>query len=206
MIKRLQRLSFLYQQEFLGFSYTQTTLAIESGYFLPNNLADLRSSAKNCKLCSLWKTRQNVVFAPLPQTATKLMIISLAPSVNEDKLASLDLNIYAKLINKLNIEKSQIYATHLIKCKPSSNGFENTCKIYAQKEISLVKPKLVLVFDEFVLKALNKDLPNDKGLIVDLGEFSLMLTYSPSFLAKNPSKELEFANHCLKINEFLAKK
>ncbi len=196
----------LYQLKNLGYRYTD-----EKPYSheerdlleLPNSLQALKQQAQNCHLCSLSKSRNHVVFGEGNPKAN-LMFIGDVPLEIEDNAGAIFLGrggemLTAMIEKVLNLSREQVYITNLLKCHPllSKEVHESefhTCKAYLFKEIELVKPKVIVTLGERAYHYLTNDftaLKEVRGTVIQKEGYSVIPTYHPNFLLKNPSFKRE---------------
>ena len=196
----------LYQLKSLGYKYTSQELFKEDDsnlLELPNNLEALKQQALNCHLCSLSKSRNHVVFGEGNPNAT-LMFIGDAPLEIEDNQAKPFLGrggeMLTSMIEKVvGISRQEVYLSNLLKCRPLANKEVHelkyhTCKAYLFKEIELVKPKVIVTLGESAYHYLTNDftpLQEIRGDIIKKESYSIVPTYHPNFLLKNPSLKKE---------------
>ncbi|WP_044415592.1 uracil-DNA glycosylase [Halarcobacter anaerophilus] len=180
---------------------------------LPNDLKELKSLVENCYLCELSKSRKNALFGEGNPNAT-LMFISDEPSAVEDELkshfAGKSGEQLTKMIeNVLPLKKEDVYITSLVKCK-SANGMNSShfssCSSYLFKEIELVNPKLIVTLGEKAYEYLCPDMDKYnqiRGQIIKYKNYSVLPTFSVSFLLRNPSFKREAFHDMLKIKSIL---
>jgi len=77
-------------------------------------LKDLNQEIRNCKKCSLWKTRKQAVPGEGPVNA-KIMIIGQAPGSEEDKIGRPFVGRAGQFLNQLlgiaNINREKVFIT-----------------------------------------------------------------------------------------------
>lgn len=180
---------------------------------LPNDLEELKSLVENCYLCELSKSRKNALFGEGNPNAA-LMFISDEPSAIEDELkshfAGKSGEQLTKMIeNVLPLKKEDVYITSLVKCK-SANGMNSShfgsCNSYLFKEIELVNPKLIVTLGEKAYEYLCPDMDKYnqiRGQIIKYKNYSVLPTFSVSFLLRNPSFKREAFHDMLKIKSIL---
>ena len=192
----------LYQLKNLGYKYTD-----EKPYSheekdlleLPNSLKALKQQAQNCHLCSLSKGRNHVVFGEGNPQAD-IMFVGDVPLEIENNTGAIFLGrggemLTAMIEKVLNLSREEVYITNLLKCHPllSKEVHESefhTCKAYLFKEIELVKPKVIVTLGEKAYHYLTNDftaLKDVRGTIIQKEGYSVIPTYHPNFLLKNPS-------------------
>jgi len=211
-----QLLKYLYNLKSFGFEYHEPLDFFSTelkNIKLPNNLIELKNSVDHCYLCELSKCRKNVLFG-YGNFNSKVMFISDEPTKTEDELASYYVvktgELLAKMIeNVLNIKKEEIYITTLVKCK-SLNGATNSnmdvCNDYLLKQIELIKPKLIVALGEKTYTYLFKNSDNFsqiRGKELSFNGISLLPTFSPTFLLRNPSFKKDAYYDMLKIKNFM---
>ncbi len=200
-------LKHLYQLKNLGYKYTDENLySHEEKEFLelPNSLQALKKQAQNCYLCSLSKGRNHVVFGEGNPQA-KIMFVGDVPLEIEDNTGAIFLGrggeILTTIIEKvLNLSREQVYITNLLKCHPLLTKKVHksefyTCKAYLFKEIELVEPKIIVTLGERAYHYLTNDftaLKEVRGTVIKKDSYSIVPTYHPNFLLKNPSFKREF--------------
>ncbi|HHO41731.1 MAG TPA: uracil-DNA glycosylase, partial [Epsilonproteobacteria bacterium] len=146
----------LYLLKNLGYNYTKSaicTIDAKSQLTLPNEIQALRQQALNCHLCELSKYRKKVVFGEGNPNA-QLMFISEPPSAAEDSsghpFAGRSGEMLEKMIvNVLKLERSDIYLTNIIKCRPPNNRLPNSMEInscypYLQKQLEIISPSIIV--------------------------------------------------------------
>jgi uracil-DNA glycosylase len=211
-----QILKNLYNLKSFGYDYHESLdffSAEVKNFKLPNNLNELKNSVDHCYLCELSKSRKNVLFA-YGNSNSDIMFISDEPSNSEDEMGVFYTGKSGELLSKmienvLNIKKEDVYLTTLVKCK-SSNGLNNscidTCNDYLLKQIELVNPKLIVALGEKVYSYLLKnsfDFAQVRGKELSFNGISLITTFSPSFLLRNPSSKKDAYYDMLKIKNYM---
>ena len=180
---------------------------------LPNSIVELNKSVNHCYLCELSKCRKNVLFG-YGDINADIMFISDEPTNSEDELGIHYVGKSGELLTKmienvLNITKEEVYFTTLVKCK-SQNGLNNsnieTCNDYLLKQIELIKPKLIVALGEKTCSYLLKNSDNFsqlRGKELSFNGISLIATFSPTFLLRNPSFKKDAYYDMLKIKNYM---
>ena len=203
-MKRLHnalQLKQLYQLKELGYRYTDAKpFSYESSPLeLPNSLPKLQKQAKECHLCSLSKGRTKTVFGEGNPQAN-IMFVGDHPMEVEDSKGSPFLGrsgeMLTLMIEKvLKLPRAEVYITNLLKCHPSAKielheSYMHSCKAYLFKEIELIKPKVIITLGEMPYHYLTNDttpLKEIRGVVKTTQHYTLIPTYHPNFLLKNPS-------------------
>ena len=155
-----------------------------------------------CRKCELAKSRTNVVFeGGVPNN--KLMLIGEAPGHYEDMQGVPFVGRAGQLLDKifasvgLSREKD-IYICNTIKCRPPNNrnpldGEKEACREYLDKQIEILKPKIILICGNVALQSMLKlpyGISKARGKWFD-GPYNskMMPIFHPSYLLRNPSSE-----------------
>ena len=200
----------------LGIKYIEPIKEFkEEQVSLPNSIDELRAITLNCHLCELSKTRQNVVFGE-GNTDAELMFVGEGPGANEDATGKPFVGRAGELLTKmienvLHIPRQSVYIANIVKCRPPQNRAPSskealTCRPYLLKQIELIKPKLIVALGATAYHYLsNDDTPISKirGHLLEEKDYSIIPTYHPSYLLRNPSAKKEAFEDMLKVKNFL---
>ncbi|CAA6808841.1 MAG: Uracil-DNA glycosylase, family 4 [uncultured Sulfurovum sp.] len=211
-------LKHLYQLKELGYKYTSEKVFSENDQNLlklPNSLIALKQQAFNCHLCSLSKSRNQVVFGEGDENA-EVMFIGDVPLEIEDNEGKPFLGrggemLTAMIEKVLGLSRENVYISNLLKCHPlaSQEVHESefhTCKAYLFKEIKLVNPKIIITLGEKAYHYLSNDthsLTEIRGTIIQKEKHIILPTYHPNFLLKNPSFKKEVFKDLQKVKKLL---
>ncbi len=163
-----------------------------------------KSKCATCTKCPLHKTKHNMVFSDgIPNT--KLMLIGEAPGYYEDMEGKPFVGRSGQLLDKifesvgLSREKN-IYICNTIKCRPPENRNplpeeKIACREYLDVQLNTLKPKIILLCGAVAVQSL---LPNiNSGITKIRGQWfdgpngaKMMPIFHPSYLLRNPSKEV----------------
>ena len=212
------RLKQLYQLKNLGYRYTNTkafSYVDANPLKLPNSLVKLKQQAQNCHLCSLNKSRTKVVFGEGDENAN-VMFIGDIPLAMEDQAGQPFLGrggemLTAMIEKVLGLSRHDVYVTNLLKCHPlNTQEVQETqihaCKAYLFKEIELVEPKIIVTLGEKAYQYISndfRDLKEARGSVTTYENYTLVSTYHPNFLLKNPSLKTEVFEDLKKIKSLL---
>ncbi len=113
---------------------------------------ELNNKIRNCKKCSLSKTRKQAVCGEGDLNA-RIILIAQAPGKEEDKDGSMFIGpsreVLDGLLEDARVERDKIYMTNLIKCmlpdyrKPKQDEIE-ICSKYLDEEIKIVDPDILV--------------------------------------------------------------
>lgn len=182
---------------------------------MPNNYDALKSLAINCNLCELSKSRRAVVFGQGNLDADVMFITDSIATI-EDELGKFYVGKSGQLLikmieNVLGAGVNDFYITSVTKCCPSSNKVinineVNICKPYLEKQIALIRPKLIVTLGDLSYKHITSDLTDFsqiRGKVLKYNNIDIIATFSPSFLLRNPSSKKEAYHDMLKIKSIM---
>lgn len=165
-------------------------------------LNTLRIDCANCFKCDLSENRTKSVFSDGSEDAP-IMLIGEAPGKNEDETGKPFVGRAGKLLDKFLLEEKftrerDIYICNTVKCRPPENRPPTrqeklACRDYLDKQIELIKPKIILLCGATAMKSLlDTKLPISKirGQWFE-GPFGskMMPIFHPSYLLRNHSLE-----------------
>lgn len=167
----------------------------------------IRKKIKNCKKCSLWKTRTNTVTGQ-GNLKTKVMFIGEAPGAQEDKkgypFCGKAGKILDELLDSVGIKREEIYITNILKCRPPRNRNPKkneikACILHLEKQIEIIQPRVICtlgnystayIFNKYGLEAKIRGISLIHGKIFEpKGFFSSLRVvpfYHPAAAAYNP--------------------
>jgi len=164
-----------------------------------NEWDSLRTTIANCTACGLDKTRTQTVFGVGNRNA-ELMLIGEAPGFHEDKQGEPFVGHAGQLLNAMlqaiGMERDQVYIANILKCRPPDNRDPspeevNLCTPFLEKQIALIKPKLLLGLGRTAAHYLlnsKSSLAELRGKIYTYGSLKtpLIVTYHPAYLLRSP--------------------
>ncbi len=157
-----------------------------------NNLIE---NIKNCKKCSLCKTKiLPTIYCGNPNSG--IMFIGEAPGKNEDETGVPFCGRAGKILNELldsiNLRREDIYITNIVKCRPPKNRDPkeseiDKCKYFLDEQIRLVKPKVICPLGRFSSKYILKKYVNKifeigevHGKVFEIGDNIIIPMYHPA--------------------------
>ena len=161
-------------------------------------LADLDKQICTCVKCPLGHTRTKFVFGVGNPHAT-LMLIGEAPGADEDAQGEPFVGRAGQLLNKIleaiNFKRGDVYICNILKCRPPNNRTPQPdeveqCIPYLQKQIELIKPKVILCLGLVAAQNLlhtTEGLGKLRGRVITYEGIPLMVTYHPAALLRNPN-------------------
>ncbi|MEA1905057.1 MAG: uracil-DNA glycosylase [Candidatus Hadarchaeota archaeon] len=173
---------------------------------IKQTLEKLESEARACTRCELYKTRTNVAFGTGPPNAD-IMMVGEAAGYREDQLGAPFVGTAGKELDKL-LKKADlsreddVYITNVVKCRPPQNRDPTdeeieTCSPYLQKQIQLIKPKLIVTLGRFAARVLlgrPVSMGRSHGTLVDCSyggwHGKLLISYHPAAALYGTSRDL----------------
>ena len=161
-------------------------------------LDEMNKQICNCLKCALGHTRTKFVFGVGNPNAT-LMLVGEAPGADEDAQGEPFVGRAGQLLNKIleaiNFKREDVYICNILKCRPPNNRKPQPeeveqCIPYLQKQIQLIKPKVILCLGLTAAENLLKtaeSLGKLRGRVMQYEGIPLMVTYHPAALLRNPN-------------------
>ncbi len=179
--------------------------------FKQNLLDRLYEPYKQCMQCPLGTLgRTHVVFGDGNPDA-RLMLIGEGPGQEEDRQNKPFVGRSGKLLiqtlSNLGIKRENVYITNIVKCRPPNNRNplpleSTTCKnLLLFNQIKIIKPTTIVTLGSIALQAFQKNkigITRMRGTIITIENISLIPTYHPAYILRNP-KELPTFAYDLKI-------
>ena len=171
------------------------------------SLATVRTAAKACTACPLYKKATQTVFGEGPKDAP-LVFVGEQPGDNEDRAGHPFIGPAGQLLDKalaeVGIDHSLAYVTNAVKHfkwepsgkrrlhkKPSSRDIA-ACRPWLLKELELIKPKVLVLLGSTAAQTI---LGSDIRVLRDRGKFlpsdycsQTFVTVHPSYLLRIPDK------------------
>ena len=120
-----------------------------------DSLEKIAVNVRGCPLCKLARTRKNAVPGE-GQISAKIMFIGEAPWRSEDEKGKPFVGAAGRILDnvlkKAGIERSQVFITNIVKCRPPNNRVPEedeliACRPYLDRQIALIKPKVICILD-----------------------------------------------------------
>lgn len=164
--------------------------------------AALTARVAACRQCVLHKGRTQTVFGTGNRQA-QWFIVGEAPGADEDAQGEPFVGRAGQLLNAMiravGAKREQLYIANIVKCRPPSNRNPRTdeaacCAPYLQRQIELVKPRLVLAVGRVAANNLlgnEKTLGSMRGQVYEYSadRIPLVVTYHPAYLLRKPSEK-----------------
>ena len=167
---------------------------------MPDTWEALEHDCKNCRECSLWETRTNVVFGVGNQKA-EVLFIGEGPGEQEDLQGVPFVGRAGKLLDDMlsmiDLDRSKVYIANIVKCRPPKNRDpkpeeEDACIGFLREQVKLVKPKFIVCLGRISAMRLIKPdfkITKEHGVWFERGGFEMCAVYHPSALLRDPHKK-----------------
>jgi uracil-DNA glycosylase len=178
--------------------------------WIPKNptLAGLKTAARNCRACDLWRNATQTVFGE-GRPSAKIMLVGEVPGNQEDIEGRPFVGPAGKLLDaallKAGIERAEVYVTNAVKHfkweprgkrrihkKPNAAEIA-ACRPWLDAEIALVRPRIIVCLGATAAQAL---LGRDFRVTQHRGELLksqlasiVMATVHPSSILRIPDEE-----------------
>ncbi|MDA0986187.1 MAG: uracil-DNA glycosylase [Bacteroidetes bacterium] len=162
-----------------------------------STLQELNSQICECQKCRLGATRNKFVFGSGNPKA-EVMFIGEAPGADEDEQGLPFIGragqLLTKIIESINFTREEVFICNILKCRPPKNRDPlpdemQTCEPYLQKQIDIIKPKLIMCLGRISAQSLlrsNETLTTLREKTHIYNGINLMVTYHPAALLRNP--------------------
>lgn len=184
------------------------------------NLVDwsvLQNAVSNCNWCQeLANTRSQTVFG-MGNEKAELMIISEAPSSDEDiqgqPFVGKAGELLDNMLSAIGIKRENAYITNIIKCQPPNNrdphkDESHACEAFLNAQINHIKPKLILALGRIAahnLLDVKTPVGQLRGTIHQHTESQtdLIISYHPAYLLRNPTQKPKSWDDLKSVHQYL---
>ncbi|MDP7423495.1 MAG: uracil-DNA glycosylase [bacterium] len=187
-----------------------------------NTYAEFKQSLilSNCDKCGLCDNRTNVV-VDRGNHESDIMVIGEGPGGNEDLQGAAFVGKAGQLLDKImtavNIDTNKdMLITNIVKCRPPGNraplgGEVDSCKPYLDKQIEMIKPKVILLLGATSLKHMDRSKKNfamaeEAGSFFTLDSYpgvQFMVLYHPAALLYNARLKPSMWRHVRRLKTYL---
>lgn len=176
--------------------------------------------AYNCQRCTLCHSRSKIV-VDRGNPGASIMAISERPGDNEDRVGQAFVGRAGELLDKMlgaiELDSNRnALITNVVKCMPEvdrspTKDEVDACFPFMQKQITLVRPKVVLVLGAVALKWVDPSrteikMEDETGKFFVLPRFpgvQFMVMYNPAFLLRDPRKKAVTWEHLKALRTYL---
>jgi len=145
-----------------------------------------------------------------------IMFIGEGPGATEDKMGRPFVGRSGELLTKmienvLLIPREAVYIANIVKCRPPNNRVPtpseaHTCQPFLQKQIALINPKIIITLGGTAYHYMTGDetgITKVRGTLLQQEGYTLIPTYHPSFLLRNPSAKKEVFEDLKKVKALM---
>ena len=183
----------------------------------PNVLALLKEeigpACSRCKLHTLG--RKHVVFG-VGNPNADLMFVGEAPGADEDEQGEPFVGragqLLTKIIEAIGLKREDVYIANVIKCRPPGNRNPEPdevaeCQPFLFRQIDAIKPKVIVALGKFAAQALLQStdpITRVRGRSFTYRGATLIPTFHPAYLLRNPSAKREVWEDMKKVRAILS--
>jgi len=165
-----------------------------------------------CKLHTLG--RRQVVFG-VGNPQARLMFVGEAPGEDEDLQGEPFVGragqLLTKIIEAIGMTREQVYIANLIKCRPPGNRNPEpdevaTCEPFLFEQLGIIQPRIVVPLGKFAAQALlrtTEPITKLRGRVFEWRGASLIPTFHPAYLLRNPPAKREVWEDMKKVRDLL---
>jgi len=166
-------------------------------------LVAIREDIGDCTRCKLHTLgRKQIVFG-VGNPEADLMFVGEAPGADEDEQGIPFIGragqLLTKIIEAIDLKREDVYIANIIKCRPPQNRNPEldevaTCEPFLFRQIEAIKPKIIVALGKYAAQTLLKtDAPISRlrGQLFDYRGATLIPTFHPAYLLRNPSSKRE---------------
>jgi uracil-DNA glycosylase len=165
-----------------------------------------------CKLHTLG--RKQVVFG-VGNPNADLMFVGEAPGADEDEQGEPFVGragqLLTKIIEAIGLTRQDVYIANIIKCRPPGNRNPEPdeveqCEPFLFRQVAAIKPKVIVALGKFAAQSLlhtTDPITRLRGRSFNYRGATLIPTFHPAFLLRNPSAKREVWDDMKKVRAIL---
>jgi uracil-DNA glycosylase family 4 len=180
-----------------------------------DSLEKIAGDVRGCPLCKLARTRKNAVPGE-GQTSAKIMFIGEAPGRSEDEKGKPFVGAAGQILDNVlknaGIERSQVFITNIVKCRPPNNRVPEedeliACRPYLDRQIALIKPKVICILGRTAYSSIlgGSSITANRGKIVERSGQKYFSTFHPAAVIYNKSLRSRLEDDLKKLAEEINK-
>jgi len=178
-------------------------------------LEEIRQEMGRCKRCHLYRGAKNLVFGEGSPSA-RLMFIGEAPGAEEDlqgrPFVGAAGQLLNNLLNKLGLEREEVYITNVVKSRPPENRDPlpeeiEACLPYLKMQITAIRPQVIVTLGRIAAQALlgtKEPVTRIRGQWRRYDHIRVMPTFHPSYLLRFPQERHKTWEDMQRVMEYLA--
>lgn len=191
------------EEDALGYAVSSAQPAV-AGELPPTRqerpiLSELRAELGDCTRCKLCELgRQSIVFGE-GNPAADLVFVGEGPGYHEDQQGRPFVGkagaLLDKMIQAMGLSRNDVYICNVVKCRPPENRDPEAdeivaCQPFLQAQLRAIEPRVVVALGRFASQTLlntTDSLGTLRGRFHPFFNASLMPTYHPAYLLRNPA-------------------
>ena len=162
----------------------------------------LEQECSHCRECALYQTRKNVVFG-VGNPQAEIMLVGEGPGANEDEqgipFVGRGGQLLDDMLEMVYLDRTKVYIANVVKCRPPQNRDplnveEDACIGYLQRQIALLRPKILVCLGRIAAKAIIKQdfkITQEHGQWFERDGIQMTAIYHPAALLRDPRKRPE---------------
>jgi DNA polymerase len=176
----------------------------------------------DCKRCNLHKSRTQIV-VDRGNPSASVLAVGEGPGENEDRQGLVFVGRAGHLLDEIMASvgirtDTDLLLANIVKCRPPQNRAPQTaeaemCLPFLKKQISLVRPKLILLLGAVALTYMLAErksfsMEDEVGRFFTIPGYpgtEFVTLYHPAFLLRDPRKKKDMWDHIRKVKRHLAK-
>ena len=188
----------------------------EPASFSEETLTDVKTDiGPDCARCKLHTLgRRQIVFG-VGNPSARLMFVGEAPGEEEDKQGEPFVGragqLLTKIIESIGLTREQVYIANVIKCRPPANRNPDpdevaSCEPFLFRQIDIIQPKVIVPLGKFATQCLLKTtepITKLRGQVFDYRGASLIPTFHPAYLLRNPPAKREVWEDMKRVRSIL---
>ena len=177
------------------------------------NWEELKENCLNCRKCSLYEARSNVVFG-VGNPCAKVMFIGEGPGRNEDLQGEPFVGAGGQLLDKylaaVDLDRrTNIYIANIVKCRPPQNRDplqeeQEACMDWLRNQTALLRPKIIVCLGRIAAMRIIKPdfkITREHGQFFKKGNIYMTATLHPAALLRNPAQKPAAFDDFLKLRD-----
>jgi DNA polymerase len=176
----------------------------------------IREEIGDCQRCRLAGGRKNIVFG-VGNPQAHLVFVGEAPGADEDEQGEPFVGkagqLLTKMIEAMGYGRDDVYICNVIKCRPPGNRNPEpdevaACEPFLKKQLAALRPRVIVALGKFAAQCLLRDdtpISRLRGNFRTYEGITLMPTFHPAYLLRDPSKKKEAWTDLKAVNAALKK-
>ncbi len=178
-------------------------------------LEDIWKDIGVCMRCPLCCQGRTHVVNSEGNRKARLMFVGEAPGADEDAQGRPFVGRAGQLLNKIieaiGLSREDVFIGNVNRCRPPQNRTPTpkeaaVCKPFLLREISVVRPDVIVVLGNTAMKNLldtKEGITKLRGKFQDYRGIKVMPTFHPAYLLRDPSKKREAWDDMKKVRDYI---